>query len=658
MKKHKFRLKSDFTPKGDQTQAIKALVDGLKADQKHQVLLGATGTGKTFTVANVIAANQKPTLIIAHNKTLAAQLYSEFKNFFPDNAVHYFVSYFDYYQPEAYKPQTDSYVEKDSAINDEIERLRHGATAALMTRPDVIIIASVSCIFGLAGVDNYLSLSETIEVGQELNLAKLLSRLNVMQYRRDQVNFKRGSFHLNGDILEIFPADASNFYYRVDFFGDTIERIRKFDYLNRKALDDLETIRLFPANHYATPYERVRLAVTKIKKELGSRLDHFQNNNQLIEAQRLNQRVNFDVDNLTEMGYVKGIENYSLYLDGRRPGQPPATLIDYYPDDYLLIIDESHMTVPQIRGMYAGDRSRKQTLVDYGFRLPSALDNRPLTFDEFRQRSHQLIYVSATPSAYELDLTETVAEQIIRPTGLLDPVVECRPTSGQVEDLIEEVKQRVDKKQRVLITTLTKRMAEDLSDYLAKLGIRVQYLHSDVKTLERQQIIYELRSGKFDTLIGINLLREGLDLPEVSLVIILGADHEGFLRSETSLIQTIGRAARHVDGTVIMYADKKTDSMKKAIAKTNRRRKIQTEFNRKHKITPKTIVKKISRELPEAKTQKQANQRILKTIPESELSTVIEQMEDKMKLAAVNLEFEKAATIRDRITVLRQRLEK
>ena len=657
MTKNRFQLKSDFTPKGDQPQAIAALVDGLAKKQNHQVLLGATGTGKTFTIANTIVSNQKPTLVIAHNKTLAAQLYSEFKNFFPKNAVHYFVSYFDYYQPEAYKPQTDSYIEKDSSINDEINRLRHAATVALMTRPDVIIIASVSCIFGLGSVENYQLLAEKVEVGQNINLTKFMSRLNVIQYQRNQVNFARGSFHLNGDILELFPADSSDFYYRIEFFGDTIERIRKFDYLNRRPIADLSEIVIFPANHYATPADKINSIVGDIRQELEQRLDYFNQADKLLEAQRLQQRVNFDIDNLMEMGYVKGIENYSLYLNDRQVGQPPPTLLDYFPDDYLLIIDESHMTVPQLRGMHAGDRSRKQTLVDYGFRLPSALDNRPLTFDEFCQRTYQTIYVSATPANYELELAHTVAEQIIRPTGLLDPVIDCRSTNGQIDDLIDEVKKRVKKQQRVLITTLTKRMAEDLNDYLFKLNIKVQYLHSDVKTLERQQILYELRMGKFDVLVGINLLREGLDLPEVSLVIILGADHEGFLRSETSLIQTIGRAARHVEGTVIMYADRKTDSMKVAIGKTNRRRRLQIEYNTQHKIIPKTIVKKINRELPEVKLQKEAGRKTLKTIPESELETVIVQMENKMKLAATNLQFEKAADLRDKIAILKQRLK-
>ena len=658
MSKSQFKLKSNFVAKGDQPQAIEALISGLAANQTHQVLLGATGTGKTFTIANVIAANAKPTLIIAHNKTLAAQLYSEFRHFFPNNEVHYFVSYFDYYQPEAYKPQTDSYIEKDSAINDEINRLRHAATVALMTKSDVIIIASVSCIFGLGSVENYQLLAEKIKVGQSINLTKFMSRLNVIQYQRNQVNFVRGSFHLNGDILELFPADSSDFFYRIEFFGDTIDRIRKFAYLNRRPIADLNEIVIFPASHYATPADKIRDVVVEIRQELKQRLAHFNGRDQLLEAQRLQQRVSFDIDNLLEMGYVKGIENYSLYLSDRQVGQPPPTLLDYFPDDYLLIIDESHMTVPQLRGMHAGDRSRKQTLVDYGFRLPSALDNRPLTFAEFCQRTNKLIYVSATPASYELNLATTVAEQIIRPTGLLDPVVECRSTVGQIEDLIDEIKQRVAKKQRVLVTTLTKRMAEDLSDYLINLNIKVQYLHSDVKTLERQQILYELRMGKFDVLVGINLLREGLDLPEVSLVVILGADHEGFLRSETSLIQTIGRAARHVDGTVIMYADKKTDSMKVAINKTNRRRKIQTEHNLKNKITPQTIIKKVSRELPEVKLQKVVAKKTLKTIPESELSTVIIQMENKMKLAATNLQFEKAADLRDQIAILKQRLKK
>ena len=656
----RFKLESDFTPKGDQPTAITSLTSGLKAGQPRQVLLGATGTGKTFTVANVVANHQRPTLVLAHNKTLAAQLYSEFKTFFPSNAVHYFVSYFDYYQPEAYKPQTDTYVEKDSAINDEIARLRHGATNALLTRSDVLIVASVSCIFGLGSVDNYQQLAESLVVGQKLVLDKLLARLTQIQYQRNQTNLVRGTFRLKGDILDLQPADEEAIY-RLELNGDRLDRIRRRDLLGVHNWTELSRLTIFPASHYVTNASQLKQAIKQIKQELHHRLDKLNQANELLAAHRLQQRVQHDLEMLQTTGFVKGIENYSLYLSNRRPGQAPATLLDYFPDDYLLLIDESHITLPQVRGMYNGDRRRKQTLVDYGFRLPSALDNRPLNFAEFTKRLNQVIYISATPGQYELDSCPNRVEQVIRPTYLLDPEVSVRPIDGQIDDLIAEVKDRLKDQQRVLITTLTKKMAEDLTDYLEKLAIKVQYLHSDIDTLSRSDIIYDLRRGRYDVLVGINLLREGLDLPEVSLVIILDADKEGFLRSESALIQTIGRAARHQQGQVIMYADQTTNSMKRAISETNRRRQLQAAYNHKHGLKPRSVTKSVSEQLPKAgdfiTKSKRRLYTNLKTIPTSEINAVIHQLQTKMKLKAANLDFEAAAKLRDSIIFLQSRLE-
>ena len=656
----RFKLESDFTPKGDQPAAIVALTAGLKAGQPRQVLLGATGTGKTFTVANVVANYQRPTLVLAHNKTLAAQLYSEFKTFFPNNAIHYFVSYFDYYQPEAYKPQTDTYVEKDSAINDEIARLRHGATNALLTRSDVLIVASVSCIFGLGSVDNYQQLAERLTVGQKLVLNKLLARLTLIQYQRNQTNLVRGTFRLKGDILDLQPADEEAIY-RLELDGDRLDRIRRRDLLGTQSWTELSQLTIFPASHYVTNASRLKQAIKQIKQELGHRLDRLNRDNDILAAHRLQQRVEHDLEMLQTTGFVKGIENYSLYLSNRRPGQAPATLLDYFPDDYLLLIDESHITLPQVRGMYNGDRRRKQTLVDYGFRLPSALDNRPLNFAEFTRRLNQVIYISATPGQYELDSCPDRVEQVIRPTYLLDPEVSVRPIEGQIDDLIAEVKDRLKDQQRVLITTLTKKMAEDLTDYLKKLSIKVQYLHSDIDTLSRSDIIYDLRRGRYDVLVGINLLREGLDLPEVSLVIILDADREGFLRSESALIQTIGRAARHQQGQVIMYADQITDSMKRAITETNRRRQLQAAYNHQHSFKPRSVTKSVSEQLPKAgdfiTKSKHRLYTNLKTIPIGEIKAVIDQLQTKMELKAANLDFEAAANLRDSIILLQSRLE-
>ncbi|NLC38889.1 MAG: excinuclease ABC subunit UvrB, partial [Clostridia bacterium] len=584
-----FKLKSTFYPRGDQPKAIQALVKGLKEGHVHQTLLGATGTGKTFTMANVIAAVQRPTLVMAQNKTLAAQLCSEFKEFFPDNAVEYFVSYYDYYQPEAYIPQTDTYIEKDSSINDEIDKLRHSATAALFERRDVIIVASVSCIYGLGSPEDYRDLMLSLREGQSYDRDAILRKLVEIQYDRNDYDFHRGTFRVRGDVIEIFPASQHEKAIRVEMFGDEIDRLVEIDTLTGEVLGYRKHVSIFPASHYVTEGEKMAKALVSIEKELEERLAELRKMGKLLEAQRLEQRTRYDMEMMREIGFCQGIENYSRHLTGRLPGEPPYTLLDYFPDDFLLIIDESHVTVPQIGGMYEGDRSRKTTLVEHGFRLPSALDNRPLKFSEFEAKLNQVIYVSATPGPYELEHSTQVVEQIIRPTGLLDPRVEVRPVARQIDDLLAEIRQRVAKNQRVLVTTLTKRMAEDLTDYFREMGVRVRYLHSEIKTLERMEIIRDLRLGKFDVLVGINLLLEGLDFPEVSLVAILDADKEGFLRSERSLIQTIGRAARHVEGTVIMYADTVTSSMEKAIQETNRRRSIQEEFNRKHGITPETV---------------------------------------------------------------------
>lgn len=653
-----FKLESAYQPQGDQPAAIDQLVDGLRSGQRDQVMLGATGTGKTFTAANIIAQTQRPTLVLAHNKTLVAQLYGEFKAFFPDNAVGYFVSYFDYYQPEAYKPQTDTYIEKDSDINDEIDRLRHAATRDLLTRRDTIIVASVSCIYGLGPVDNYQGMAEKLVVGQAIDIRKLIRRLVEIQYQRNDTALKRGTFRLRGDTLDLCPA-GREVVFRLTFGDDRLERIRQLDLLTKKPLGpDLNYLTIFPASHYVTPEDRLKTAIGQARRELEERLAYFEKNQRLVEAQRLEQRVNHDLEMMAETGFVKGIENYSRHLDGRKPGEQPTTLFDYFPDDFLLLVDESHMTLPQVRGMYNGDQSRKQTLVDYGFRLPSALDNRPLNFDEFRAQINQAIYISATPGEYELELSPPPAQQVIRPTGLLDPAVEIRPIDGQIDDLIGEIRARVGKSQRVLVTTLTKRMAEDLTDYLKRLKIKVQYLHSEVDTLERSEILADLRRGAYDVLVGINLLREGLDLPEVSLVAILDADKEGFLRSEAALIQTIGRAARHVDGRVIMYADATTISMQRAITETDRRREIQAEFNQKHGRTPESIQKALAEVLPKSTKAPRGAKKVkleLGSIPLDEVADVIAQLEAKMKLKAANLEFEEAAEIRDLINQLRGR---
>ena len=658
-----FELVSPFKVRGDQPQAVKALVAGFQAGIKEQVLLGATGTGKTFTAANVIADRQQPTLVLVPNKTLAAQLYGEFKTFFPNNAVHYFVSYFDYYQPEAYKPQTDTYIEKDSNINEEIDRLRHAATVALLTRPDVLIVASVSCIYGLGDVSAYADLAEELVVGQLKLRPKLIRRLTDIRYVRNDLELKRGTFRLRGDVLDIYPA-AEEQAYRIDFFGDEVERIRAFDPLTQRFFSQQQRLRLFPCSHYVTSEEKLRLAIEAIKVELGQRLDFFSQHDLLLERQRLQQRVAHDVEMLEETGFVKGIENYSRYLTNRETGEQPATLLDYFPDNYLLLVDESHLSIPQVRGMYAGDRTRKQTLVDYGFRLPSALDNRPLNFDEFKAHLNDVIYISATPGDWELARCGSPVEQIIRPTGLVDPQLEVRPTTGQIDDVLALVKGRTAAGQRVLITTLTKRTAENLTDYLKELKISVTYLHSDVDTLERVDILRDLRRGTYDVLVGINLLREGLDLPEVSLVIILDADKEGFLRSQRSLIQTIGRAARHREGLVVMYADQTTDSMRAAIEETERRRRLQVAYNHRHQITPQTVSKEIGPSLREveagshkSRVERRQFRKNLKTVPTAEVPQLQQQLEMKMHEHAANLEFEQAAEIRDYLKLLAERVE-
>ncbi len=643
-----FQLTSSFEPSGDQPAAISALNKGLAHGAKEQVLLGVTGSGKTFTMANVIAAQQKPTLILSHNKTLAAQLYNEFKEFFPDNDVHYFVSYFDYYQPEAYIARSDTYIEKDSQINEEIDRLRHAATSALLSKRDVIIVASVSCIYGIGSVDDYGGMAVRIKKGERRVRDKFLRHLSDIQYSRNDVDFHRSTFRVRGDVVDVFPA-GEQAAYRVEFFGDEIDRITKINPLTGEIEDNLNELAIFPGSHYVTPQEKLLVAVEKIKTELEQRLEFFKRNNLLLEAQRLEQRTNFDLEMLEETGFVKGIENYSRYLTNREPGEQPATLLDYFPDDFLLFVDESHMTLPQVRGMYNGDRARKEVLVEHGFRLPSALDNRPLTFTEFEKHINKVIYVSATPAAYELSRGGTPIQQLIRPTGLLDPEIEVRPIHGQVDDLLAEIRATVDKQQRVLVTTLTKRMAEDLTEYLEELGVKVQYLHSDVDTLDRTDILRDLRLGVYDVLIGINLLREGLDLPEVSLVAILDADKEGFLRSEQALIQTVGRAARHQEGRVIMYADTITGSMDRTIQETKRRRKLQDDYNKSHGITPTGVSKAIGEGLPRTKTKEDTPKIDLRKIPKDEYKHLLDDLESQMQLAAANLEFEKAAELRDTI---------
>lgn len=654
MTKNKFILKSDYTPKGDQPDAIKKLACGIKEGKAHQILQGVTGSGKTFTMANIIQEVQKPTLVLAHNKTLAYQLFTEFKEFFPDNAVEYFVSYYDYYQPEAYVAATDTYIAKDSSINDEIDKLRHSATMSLFERRDVIIVASVSCIYGLGDPEEYRKLVLSLRPGQEISPEEVMKELIERQFVRNDFDFSRGTFRRRGDVLDIFPAGNEEKAIRVEFFGDEIDRISEFDSLTGKVTSHISHGYIYPASHYATSAEKAAAAITTIKEELKERLVELENENKLVEAQRLEQRTNYDIEMLEEIGFCSGIENYSRHLSQRQPGSRPYTLIDYFPDDFMLFVDESHVSIPQVGGMYEGDRSRKQNLVDFGFRLPSALDNRPLKFPEFEKLIKQTIYVSATPGPYEMEKTGgDVVEQIIRPTGLLDPLIEVKPVENQIDDLIENIHQIIDKKERVLVTTLTKRMAEDLTDYLSENGIKVKYLHSDIKTIERSEIIRDLRLGKFDVLVGINLLREGLDLPEVSLIAILDADKEGFLRSETSLIQTIGRAARNSKGHVIMYADKITRSMKKAIDETERRRKIQTEFNEKHGITPTTIKKNIAEIIQVTKSTENVEE-VKEEFSQEQIENIIINLETEMYKAAEELDFEKAAQIRDQIAKMKR----
>ena len=654
-----FELVSEYAPTGDQPQAIDQLVRGFKEGNQFQTLLGVTGSGKTFTMANVIAQLNKPTLILAHNKTLAAQLYGEFKEFFPNNAVEYFVSYYDYYQPEAYVPSSDTYIEKDSAINEEIDKLRHSATAALAERKDVIIVSSVSCIYGLGSPIDYNQMVISLRPGMVKDRDEVIRKLIDIQYMRNDMDFKRGTFRVRGDVVEIFPANASDVAVRVEFFGDEVDRIAEFDPLTGEVKVLLKHIAVFPASHYVVAPEQMERAIRDIEAELKTRVTYFKSEDKLLEAQRISERTNFDIEMMRETGFCSGIENYSMHLAGLKPGQPPYTLLDYFPDDFLMIVDESHITIPQVRGMYAGDQSRKTTLVDYGFRLPSAKDNRPLNFDEFETKIDQMLFVSATPNVYEKEHELLRAEQIIRPTGLLDPEISVRPVEGQIDDLVSEVNREVEKGHKVLITTLTKRMAEDLTDYMKELGIRVKYLHSDIDTLERTEIVRDLRMNVFDVLVGINLLREGLDIPEITLVAILDADKEGFLRSETSLIQTIGRAARNTEGHVIMYADRITDSMDKAISETNRRREIQQRYNEEHGITPQTI-KKAVRDLisisktadkPEADLQKD-----MESMTKKELEALVGKLTKKMHTAAADLNFELAAQLRDEMIEVKKYL--
>ena len=654
-----FKLHSEYQPTVDQPQAIEDLVKGFKEGNQFQTLLGVTGSGKTFTMANVIAALNKPTLIISHNKTLAAQLYGEFKEFFPENAVEYFVSYYDYYQPEAYVPSTDTYIAKDSSINDEIDKLRHSATASLTERKDVIVVSSVSCIYGLGSPIDYQNMTLSIRPGMMKDRDEVLRKLVDIQYDRNDMDFHRGTFRVHGDVVEVFPAAATDTAIRIEFFGDEIDRISEIDVLTGKIKCDMEHIVIFPASHYVVENEKLLKAIKDIEEELDERVKYFKGEDKLIEAQRIAERTNFDIEMMRETGFCSGIENYTRHLNFAKPGEPPMTLIDFFPDDFLIIVDESHITVPQIGGMYAGDRSRKTTLVDYGFRLPSALDNRPLNFEEFEQKIDQMLFVSATPNKYEGEHELMRVEQIIRPTGLLDPEISVRPVEGQIDDLVSEVNKETANHHKVLITTLTKRMAEDLTNYMAELGIRVKYLHSDIDTLERAEIIRDLRLDVFDVLVGINLLREGLDIPEITLVAILDADKEGFLRSETSLIQTIGRAARNSEGHVIMYADKMTDSMQAAIDTTERRRKIQQEYNEAHGITPQTIKKSV-RDLIAISKKVAAEEMSLTVDPESmskkELEKTIADIEKKMKKAAAELNFEAAAEYRDRLIMLKNNL--
>ncbi len=657
-----FKLVSKYQPTGDQPQAISELAAGIKAGKKEQILLGATGTGKTFTISNVIAKVNKPTLVLAHNKTLAGQLYGEFKEFFPDNAVEYFVSYYDYYQPEAYVPSSDTYIEKDSSINDEIDKLRHSATSSLLERNDVIVVASVSSIFGLGDPKEYRDQALSLRVGQELERDKLLNQLIDVQFERNDIDFQRGRFRVRGDVVEIFPASRDEQALRVEFFGDEIDRIREVDPLTGEILGERNHVVIFPATHFLTSGERLEGSIKSIEAELAQRLEVLRADGKLLEAQRLEQRTTYDIEMLREMGYCSGIENYSRHMDGRKPGEAPYTLLDFFPDDFLIVVDESHVTMPQVRGMYNGDRSRKQMLVDYGFRLPSALDNRPLKLAEFEERVDQIIYMSATPGVYEQERTDTVVQQIIRPTGLLDPEVEVRPIMGQMDDLVAEIDKRTKRDERVFVTTLTKKMAEDLTDYFKEMSIKVKYLHSDIKTLERTQIVRDLRLGKFDVLVGINLLREGIDVPEVSLVAILDADKEGFLRNERSLIQTIGRAARNEKGHVIMYADTITDSMQAAMDETARRRAIQMQYNAEHGIVPKTVKKAIRDVITMTTKPKESTKALNDKLDFDELSKpeqreMIARLEEQMKTAARNLDFEDAAALRDTVMELKAQLD-
>jgi excinuclease ABC subunit B len=647
----KFELVSEYTPQGDQPSAIRQLSDGLRAGLKEQTLLGVTGSGKTFTMSNLVQQYQKPTLVLCHNKTLAAQLYAEFKNFFPHNAVHYFVSYFDYYQPEAYIARSDTYIEKDSAINEEIDRLRHAATDSLLSCQDVLIVASVSCIYGIGSVEDYDGLSIIIKKGERVVRDKFLRRLTDIQYTRNDIDFHRSTFRVRGDVVDVFPA-GEELAYRMEFFGDEVDRITRIDPLTGEILATLDEYKIFPGSHYVTPQSKLKVALGQIDTELQERLKMFRKQSLLVEAQRLEQRTKFDLEMLEQTGFVKGIENYSRYLTNREPGEQPATLLDYFPDDFLLLVDESHMSIPQVRGMYNGDRARKEVLVEHGFRLPSALDNRPLTFTEFERHVNQVVYVSATPAQYELSRSPEPAQQVIRPTGLLDPPIEVRPIEGQIDDLIAEIRTTIGKGQRVLVTTLTKRMSEDLTEYLKELNMKVAYLHSDVDTLDRTDILRDLRLGVYDVLIGINLLREGLDLPEVSLVAILDADKEGFLRSQQALIQTIGRAARHVEGHVVMYADRITDSMKFAMDETVRRRKIQEDYNTEHGITPTGINRAVEDRMRGEDTMGDEAKRArldLKKIPKDEYGSLLKDLEAQMQLASANLQFEQAAELRDLI---------
>ena len=653
-----FKISSDFKPTGDQPEAIKSIVTAINNDEKFSTLLGVTGSGKTFTMANIIQEVKKPTLILAHNKTLAAQLYSEFKEFFPDNAVEYFVSYYDYYQPEAYVAHSDTYIEKDASINDEIDKLRHSATASILERRDVIIISSVSCIYGLGDPEDYKELMVSLRPGMQKDRDDIIKRLIEIQYERNDINFVRGTFRVRGDILEIFPASNDEKAIRIEFFGDEIDRITEIDYVTGKIEGVRNHVVIFPASHYVTTPERIEQAIIRIEKELEDRVKYFKENDKLLEAQRIEQRTKYDIEMLKEIGFCQGIENYSRHVTGRKEGEKPYTLMDFFPDDYLMIVDESHVTIPQVRGMYGGDRSRKTSLIDNGFRLPSAYDNRPLNFEEFEENINQILFVTATPGPYEIEHSTTVAEQIIRPTGLLDPIIEVRPIENQIDNLVGEINTVIEKGERVLITTLTKKMSEDLTNYLKEIGIKVKYLHSDIDTLERTEIIRDLRLGKFDVLVGINLLREGLDIPEVSLVAILDADKEGFLRSETSLIQTVGRAARNSEGKVIMYADKITRSMQATIEETKRRREIQSLYNKEHGIVPKTIQKRVRDSIEATKV---ADEEVVYGIKDTndidEIKNNIATLQAEMMDAAQNLQFERAAELRDKIKQLEERIK-